>query len=367
MLSEAYASNRLAHAWIFHGPQGVGKRTCAELFAAALLHGGAARPARGKTVGVLTAWWGTDAHREVAAGKAAGFHLIRKELAKFSDDPEIRARKQTTIPVDVLREFLIEPAARSAAQRDGCDLSKAGIQKVFVVDEAELLGDSAQNVLLKTLEEPARGMLIILITAAEDRLLPTIRSRCQRIAFTSLSDREMTAWLEENHPEVGADQRQWLLHFAEGSPGQALAAVEYDLHSWHCQVVSIVDSINGGRFPAGAGSALEAVVKEFAEARVAALGEAASKEAANKLGAKYLFQVLGCHFKALVRAGVRDGRRVELERALGFMDCVRAAELAIARNVNLGLALSDLVIAMNEVQGGAAEGFFRTRSAPVKS
>lgn len=367
VLSDAYASGRVAHAWIFHGPQGVGKRTCAELFAAALLHEGEARPGTGRTARDLTGWWGSDAHQIVAAGKAAGFHLIRKELAKFSDDADIRARKQTTIPIDVLREFLIEPAARSAARRDGGESSQAGTQKVFVVDEAELLADPAQNVLLKTLEEPARGMVVILITAAEDRLLPTIRSRCQRVAFTALSDPEMAEWLEDRHPGVNAAQRRWLLHFAEGSPGQAQAAVEYDLHSWHSQIGPMVDSIAGGRFPAGAGNALEALVKEFADARVAALGEAGSKEAANKLGARYLFQVLGCEIRTQMRAAVKDRRRPELERALGFLDCVRAAESAIARNVNLGLVMSDLVITMSEAQRLAVEGQQMARSAPSKS
>src|SRR5690606_4650358 len=114
-------------------------------------------------------------------------HVVTKELARYSEDRSTRERKLTQIPVDVLRTELIEPVYRAAQMGHG---------KVFIVDEAELLNDAGQNAMLKTLEEPPAGTTIILVTSIQDRLLPTIRSRCQRVAFVPLPDSVVSRWLQ---------------------------------------------------------------------------------------------------------------------------------------------------------------------------
>ncbi|MEL7087151.1 MAG: hypothetical protein AAGL98_01715, partial [Planctomycetota bacterium] len=204
-------SGRVHHAQIFHGPAGVGKFTTALALAKVLLCHAPERDLAGRVtacggcVSCLTfrpapEEAGPDATPGAGAGAAAGagagagafpgvahpdLHVVNKELARYSDDRQVRDRKLTSIPVDVLRTALIEPAYLGAQLNHG---------KVFIVDEAELLNAAGQNVLLKTLEEPPTpddntgggGTTIILVTANEDRLLPTIRSRCQRIAFVPL-------------------------------------------------------------------------------------------------------------------------------------------------------------------------------------
>ena len=121
-------------------------------------------------------------------------HIITKELARYSDDRATRERKLTRMPVEVVRQHLIEPA-----QRPAC----SGMARCSSLDEAELLAGEGQNALLKTLEEPPGGAsggptVIILITSSEDRLLPTIRSRCQRVGFTPLPEEVIAGWLDEH-------------------------------------------------------------------------------------------------------------------------------------------------------------------------
>ena len=68
----------------------------------------------------------------------------------------------------------------------------SGDKKGFIIDEAELLDESGQNALLKTLEEPPLGTFIILVTSRDDALLQTIKSRCQLVYFSPLSNQKLS-------------------------------------------------------------------------------------------------------------------------------------------------------------------------------
>ncbi|MEM9373943.1 MAG: hypothetical protein AAGA55_09895, partial [Planctomycetota bacterium] len=176
-LAAAMASGRLHHAWIFHGPEGVGKFTTALAWAAMLLD---PTTAPGLT-GAFACEPDSPTQRLLASGTHPDLHVVRKELARFSSDARVRDAKLATIPKAVVEDHLIAPASVAPVMRTGSMMGKA-----FIVDEAELLDRSpanapTQNAILKTLEEPAPGTLIVLVTSSEDRLLPTIRSRCQRV------------------------------------------------------------------------------------------------------------------------------------------------------------------------------------------
>ncbi|MGP1346029.1 MAG: hypothetical protein ACTS3F_05080 [Phycisphaerales bacterium] len=194
-LNSAVASGRVHHAWIFSGPKGVGKFTAATAFAAALLDPDT-RIEDGRVVEALPGDRGSEARSLLDRGAHPDLHIIRKELARFSDDSSVRSRVLSTIPKPVVDRFLLQPIARAPVRRDGGLISKA-----FIIDEAELLDRSTRHApnqasLLKTLEEPPAGSVIILVTSNEGRLIPTVRSRCQRVAFGLLSDEDMRGWME---------------------------------------------------------------------------------------------------------------------------------------------------------------------------
>lgn len=354
-IQAAVSSGRLHHAWIFHGPWGVGKFTAAiELARFLLCHSPQAdlmgMPSPCDTCASCRLF------REPAATSGEGdespsgvdiahpdFHVVTKELARFSDDANVRNRKLTNIPVDVLRQALLEPVYRMAQMQHG---------KVFVVDEAELIDTRGQNLLLKTLEEPPANTYIILVTSSEDKLLTTIRSRCQRVAFGPLPDEVIHQWLDRTAPEVKDADRQWLVNFAAGSLGRVQLTIRFDLFRWWRSVLPGVDQAVTGRPPGELGATMSALIDELAQNWVSQ-HKNASKEAANKMAAGLMLGMIGQHARMQInrlvaRAPVDDPDAAEamLEPWLHVIESLSITETALGANVNMGLAMDHLVSMM---------------------
>ncbi|MHC4984012.1 MAG: DNA polymerase III subunit, partial [Planctomycetota bacterium] len=230
-LQRAMAAERVPHAYIFAGPAGVGRRTTAVALARTLLCAkplvrtpAAREPAEGPSESPESppfrqACGKCDDCRMMDAGSHPDFHLIYKELAGYHEDPRVRDRKMQGLSVDVVRSFLIGPAGRWPARGRG---------KVFLVLEAELLTQGAQNALLKTLEEPPAGVTIILICTQSAQLLPTTLSRCWIIHFGLLpkgfvTERLLARGLPKPEAEFWAD-------FTGGSLGKAIDLAEKQLY-----------------------------------------------------------------------------------------------------------------------------------------
>lgn len=332
-LLSAAGSGRVHHAWIFSGPPGVGKMTTAVAFAALILDPTTAPDLSG----ALAPEEGSPTQRMIGAGAHPDLHIITKELARFSDDKQTRDRKLLTIPKDVIDTHLLGPVALAPTIRAG-----GMATKVFIVDEAELLDRSltnapVQNAILKTLEEPPEGSVIILVTSAEDALLPTIRSRCQRVAFAPLDERAMNAWLSRSGLELSKSEREWVLRFAAGSPGRAQLAVSSGLHRWAERLDPMLEQAERGKYPADLGPTMASLVGEWADAQVKASPNA-SKEAANLAGARHLLSMIAERYRAALRAG--DEERTG--RALRAIDRVYDAERHIQAHAHMGHALENL-------------------------
>ena len=286
LLATAMQRGCLPHALILHGPFGVGKFTTAMTCAQLILDPEA-------TEEHLTAFAPpTDTRTAALIGRGAhpDLHVIRKELVAYSSNAAVRTRKQRNIPIDLLRERMIGGRTGDDAWHDAV-VSKTplhGHGKVFIIDEAELLESAGQNSLLKTLEEPPPGTHIFLVTTNEDRLLPTIRSRCQRIAFGPLDADAMAHWLDASGLEFDGPQREWIEAFAAGSPGTAVIATENRFFDWHRSLAPMIRDLESGQYPAELADTMATLVNDYAEAKVKASANA-SKEAANHDGARQLF------------------------------------------------------------------------------
>ncbi|MEM7008593.1 MAG: DNA polymerase III subunit delta' [Thermodesulfobacteriota bacterium] len=113
-----------------------------------------------------------------------------------------------------------------------------GKYKVVIVDEAHRMSSGAQNAFLKTLEEPPPNSVIILITSSPDKLLPTIRSRCQLVRFNSLPQERIFQILEERS-DLATEQALISSKLSKGSLGKALN-MDSDLLEWRKELVQFL-------------------------------------------------------------------------------------------------------------------------------
>ena len=208
-------SNKIHHGWILAGPRGIGKSAFA-LRATAML---------------------VDPENAYAGMIARGSHpdilsvkRLPKEPLKEDEDIDDVTEFKRSITVDQIRGL-----QQSLTTRPGLSNRRA-----IIIDAADDLERGGANALLKSLEEPPVGTYFFLISHASDRLLPTIRSRCQILRFEALSDADMASVLQRAAPEVGADELQALIRLGNGTPGQALDFLGLDLQEIEDAMLSIL-------------------------------------------------------------------------------------------------------------------------------
>ena len=153
-LRNAIRTNHLAHAYLFCGPRGVGKTTCARIFA--------------KTINCLTPTENHDACNQcescVAFNEQRSFNIHELDAASNNSVEDIRSLiDQVRIPPQI------------------------GKYSVYIIDEVHMLSQGAFNALLKTLEEPPSYAIFILATTEKHKVLPTILSRCQVYDFSRIT------------------------------------------------------------------------------------------------------------------------------------------------------------------------------------
>lgn len=387
-LQSALSSGRVHHAWIFRGPQGVGKFTFALATAKILLCPHAAPDLTGqiaacdtcKSCSMFASSEGPETHPDL--------HIIRKEMAATSAFADLRKKKQTNIPVNLLRELMVggmvegKFVAPVIAQSTNLDHGK-----VFIIDEAELLDGSSQNALLKSLEEPPANTWIFLITSADHRLLPTIRSRCQTVAFSPLSAESVSSYVErytaaviaECESEIAAltdrddlnktekaaleklqavragldlsdKQIERIMRFARGSFGRAQLAIDYRLDHWQASLEPMLKSLLQGQPTEPIGKTLATLVDDFAAEWVARHANA-SKESANKAGIRHMLGLLGENCRQAMQYHAQHADPNDPDTAesrmwpwLRGVELLQEAERHMNSNVNVALLLDNLAV-----------------------
>ncbi|MCC6619610.1 MAG: hypothetical protein IT385_00050 [Deltaproteobacteria bacterium] len=212
-LLAALARDRLHHAYLFAGPDGIGKRRMAYALAARVLCA-APDPATGDLCGACK-----HCRRVLAT---PGYHDEEGPFPSSGTAPLLAPRHPdvlalvphgTYIKIEQVREVLrIVPYQ-----------PVEGASRFVVIDPVDALNDAAANALLKTLEEPPRSTRFILVTSAPANVLVTIRSRCQRVAFGRLPDAAITTLLAQRG--VDADTIARVIPLAAGSARVAVELV----------------------------------------------------------------------------------------------------------------------------------------------
>lgn len=338
-IQRAVGRDRLPHAYIFHGPDGVGKELFARAFAQLLLCSGPVEHSLGDRessesgVERLRLGCGTcDDCRAVAADFHSDLHLIYRQLNREHPDPDVRKRKGLDLGVDVLRHFVVEKVGLTPQR---------GRAKVFIIREADAMNVQAQNALLKTLEEPPGTTFLVLLATALDELLPTTQSRCQVVPFDALPTDFVRAKLSELRRELSQDQIDWYANNADGSIGRAIDSADDELFALNDRLYTLLADSGPRRAPA---------LTELITAQAKSLGERYRKrdpditdtEAARR-GLKTVFRLAaGWHAEALRAAAGRTGDRSQAEVHAAAIDRVAEAERQLDLNAYTPLVVETL-------------------------
>ena len=228
---------RPSHAYLFSGPRGVGKAKTAITFAAAL--------------NCASACGICPSCRSVFAHTHPDFHYVEPE------------GQQTIIRQQIGDLLKVVHLKRGA-----------GGFKVVLIDEAQALGQEAANALLKTLEEPPPGVVFILIASSIDRVLSTISSRCQRVAFGALDTSAVRAILVDSY-EIEPDKAAVAAGLTRGMVGEAMEIAAGGLLDMRSDLLDVIAA--EPRDPAKAVS-LAAKLMAAAKARTAEVKKAQEVE-----------------------------------------------------------------------------------------
>ncbi|MCP8466734.1 DNA polymerase III subunit delta' [Pseudomonas sp. ZM23] len=203
---------RHAHAYLLHGPAGIGKRVLAENLAHFLL---CQKPSSGVACGQCKAC------QLLSAGTHPDYFLLEPE------EPE------KPIRVDQVRE-LVDFVVQTA---------QLGGRKVVLLEPAEAMNLNAANALLKSLEEPSGDTVLLLISHQPSRLLPTIKSRCVQQACPQPNAQQSRDWLAKALPDESAEILDELLVLAGGSPLTAMRLHGQGVREQRAQVVDGVKKL----------------------------------------------------------------------------------------------------------------------------
>ncbi len=229
-LLDAFNANHLHHAWLFTGPEGIGKATLAYRFARFLLaHGSQGN----EETGGMAIPTEHPVFGQVAALSHPNLLVLRRA---WQPDRKRLATAITVSEARRLRRFFGHTAGGDSAWR------------VVIIDRADELNGAAANALLKNLEEPPARCVFVLVCSAPGRLPITIRSRCRTLGFSPLGESELEAAVSnafENAqmklPDTG--RMQAALPLAQGSVGRALQLLGAGGEDMHSRLVGLLGTL----------------------------------------------------------------------------------------------------------------------------
>ncbi len=225
ILTNALQSSSVAHAYLFYGPESVGKKKLAIALAKAL---------NCKEADPLDACDECEPCRKIERGIHPDFFY----LEPVKSTPTSR---EAVIKIEVIREL----------QKKLAYLPYEGKTKVVVIDSAELMNPQAMNSFLKTLEEPPSSTVLLLISSNPNRMLPTLLSRCQGIQFHRLAFSDIRTIIQSQPQEEGKpwteSELDFRVHRSQGSVDRALTGDIDEIESLREQLLEVLEKVSFDR------------------------------------------------------------------------------------------------------------------------
>ena len=214
ILTSSISKQHIAPAYLFSGPEGVGKRKTAKVFINAILDRNFDKESTKRKIESNNhpdLLWIEPSY--IVQGKSISQTKARSESVSMKSPPQIRLNQ-----IKEIIEFLSKKPFESE-------------RSIVIIEDIERINESASNALLKTLEDTNTG-LFILITQRPEKLLSTIRSRCQVVPFIRLNDNDVNKIIKklevaEEIDDITNEKIKDLIDFSHGSPGSYLINLQF--------------------------------------------------------------------------------------------------------------------------------------------
>ena len=214
ILKSAISKEHISPAYLFSGPEGVGRKKTAKVFIKCILNKSFAKEGTQRKIennNHPDLLWIEPSY--IVQGKNITQEKAKSENISMKSPPQIRLNQ-----IKEIIEFLGKKPLESE-------------RSIVIIEDIEKMNESASNALLKTLEEPSSG-LFILITERPEKLLSTIRSRCQIVPFLRLNDNQINKIIQKSEVvkernDIPKEETIDLIGFSYGSPGRYLINLQY--------------------------------------------------------------------------------------------------------------------------------------------
>ena len=214
ILKSAISKEQISHAYLFSGPDGVGRKKTAKIFIKAILDKNKEKESTKRKIDSNNhpdLLWIEPSY--IVQGQSISQTKARLDGTSLKSPPQIRLNQ-----IKEIIEFLGKKPFESE-------------RSIVIIEDIERINESASNALLKTLEETHTG-LFILVTQRPEKLLSTIRSRCQIVPFIRLNDNQVNKIIEESEvvqeiDDVSSDKIRELIDFSCGSPGRYITNLQF--------------------------------------------------------------------------------------------------------------------------------------------
>ena len=214
ILKSAISKEQISHAYLFSGPDGVGRKKTAKIFIKAILDKNKEKESTKRKIDSNNhpdLLWIEPSY--IVQGQSISQTKARLDGTSMKSPPQIRLNQ-----IKEIIEFLGKKPFESE-------------RSIVIIEDIERINESASNALLKTLEETHTG-LFILVTQRPEKLLSTIRSRCQIVPFIRLNDNQVNKIIEKSEvvqeiDDVSSDKIRELIDFSCGSPGRYITNLQF--------------------------------------------------------------------------------------------------------------------------------------------